>query len=190
MKKLSLLIFVLLIMSTTVGLVYASSPTVTINQDFSQRDPINIAPIKFRAVFNQRVTDFTSSDVVVTGTAPGTKTVTVNEVYPNDGTTYDVIVSGMTASGTVIASVPANAAKNVAGEFNVTSSSTDNIVTYDIDRPSLTIIKAAEAPYNQKSPTNHTPLYYKLVFSEPVRNNMWAHYGQEDYVDALLELDS
>ncbi len=57
-------------------------------------------------VFSAAVTGFTNSDVTITGTAGGTKTVTVT----GSGTTYNVAVSGMTTSGTVIATIPANAA--------------------------------------------------------------------------------
>jgi hypothetical protein len=56
----------------------------------------------------------------------------VTESGPHDGTTYDVAVSGMRRSGTVIASLPANAAQDAAGNGNRASTSADNSVTFTI----------------------------------------------------------
>ncbi|WP_199248962.1 cadherin-like domain-containing protein [[Phormidium] sp. ETS-05] len=47
------------------------------------------------------------------------------------GTTYNVAVSGMTTSGTVIPTIIANAATDAAGNPSATSTSTDNTVTYN-----------------------------------------------------------
>ena len=43
---------------------------------------------------------------------------------------YNVVVSGMTASGTVTAAIAAGVAHDVAGNANVASTSTDNTVTF------------------------------------------------------------
>lgn len=83
-------------------------PAVTVNQAAGQADPTKTAPINFTAVFDAVVTDFTSSDVTVT---PGTATAVVT----GGGTTYTIAVSGMTSSGTVSASIAANAAHDAAG---------------------------------------------------------------------------
>src|SRR2546430_4784793 len=53
-------------------------PTVTINQAAGQADPTSTSPISFTAVFSEPVSGFTGSDVTLTGTAGGTKTVTVS----------------------------------------------------------------------------------------------------------------
>jgi hypothetical protein len=66
------------------------------------------------------------------GTA-GANTATITEITPNDGTTFNVAVSGMTTSGTVIASLAANVATDAAGNGNTASTSTDNTVTVNID---------------------------------------------------------
>ena len=50
-------------------------------------------------------------------------------IVTGSGTTYNVAVSGMTGSGTVIASVAANVAEDGAGNDNEASTSTDNTVT-------------------------------------------------------------
>ena len=102
-------------------------PTVTINQAAGQADPTAPSPINFTAVFSAAVTGFTTSDVVITGTAGGTKTVTVT----GSGTTYNVAVSGMTTSGTVIATIPAGVAANASAQGNLASTSTDNTVTWN-----------------------------------------------------------
>jgi hypothetical protein len=48
-----------------------------------------------------------------------------------DGTTWDIAVSGMTAIGTVIASLSAGVATDAAGNLSAASSSADNTVTYN-----------------------------------------------------------
>src|SRR5204863_3027231 len=95
-------------------------PAVTINQAAGQADPTNASPINFTAVFGEPVTGFTSAEVTITGTAGGTKTVTVT----GGPTTYNVAVSGM-SNGTVIATIPAGVAADLAGNGNTTSTSTD-----------------------------------------------------------------
>src|SRR5439155_1004480 len=65
-------------------------PTVTINQAAGQADPTSTAPITFTAVFSESVSGFTGSDVVIGGTAGGTKTVDVT----GGPSTYTVAGSG------------------------------------------------------------------------------------------------
>src|SRR5207249_726412 len=86
-------------------------PTVTINQAVGQADPTSASPINFTAVFSEPVSGFTGADVAIGGTALGAKTVTVS----GGPSTYNVAVSGMTSSGTVIASIPASVAQDAAG---------------------------------------------------------------------------
>jgi flagellar capping protein FliD len=95
--------------------------------------------------FSEPVTGFENSDITTTGTANAT-TTTVTEIAPNDGTTYQVSVTGMTSNGTVIAAIAANTAKDAAGNDNEASTSTDNEVTYNgIDNinPTVTINQAS-----------------------------------------------
>jgi LPXTG-site transpeptidase (sortase) family protein len=102
---------------------------VTVNQGAAQADPTNVSPINFTVVFSKPVTGFTNADVTIGGTA-GATTATLTEVAPNDGTTYNVAISGMTRDGTVTVSIPADAAQDIAGNGNTASTSTDNTVTY------------------------------------------------------------
>jgi hypothetical protein len=118
------------------GPVYSldkTAPSVSINQNSA--DPTNVSPIHFTVVFSEAVTGFTASDVVLSGTAnPTTATVT------GSGTTYDVAVSGMSANGTVIASIVTGAAQDSAGNLSLAASNVDNVVTYDIAAPAAPVI--------------------------------------------------
>jgi hypothetical protein len=134
-------------------------PSVTINQATGQNDPTNVSPINFTVVFNEPVTGFSTGDVTLTGTA-GATTATVT----GSGTTYNVAVSGMTGQGTVIATIAAGVATDVAGNSNTASTSTDNTVTRDSLSPSVTIDQAAA----QADPTGVSPINFTVVFSESV----------------------
>src|SRR5213596_489671 len=135
-------------------------PTVTINQATGQADPTSASPITFTAVFSEPVSGFTGSDVTISGTAGGTKTVTVS----GGPSTYTVTVSGMTTSGTVIATIAAGVATDAAGNLNTASTSTDNSVSFDATPPTVTINQAA----GQADPTSASPINFTAVFSEPV----------------------
>lgn len=132
-------------------------PTVTINQAAGQADPTFTSPINFTVVFSTSVADFATGDVVLSGTA-GATTATVT----GSGTTYNVAVSGMTTSGTVIATVPADVA-TAGGLPNTASTSTDNTVTWS-PGPSVTINQAA----GQADPTGTSPINFTVVFSAAV----------------------
>ena len=101
-------------------------PSVTVNQAAGQADPASGSTINFTAVFSEPVNGFTASDVVISGTAPGTKTV----VLTPSGNSYNIAVSGMSGAGTVIASIPAGAAADAAGNPSNASTSTDSVVTF------------------------------------------------------------
>jgi len=121
----------------------STAPTVTLDQAAGQADPTNTSPIIFRAVFNEPVTGFGNVDVALSGTA-GATTVNITEVAPNDGTTYDVAVSGMTGDGTIIASITAGAASDASGNPSDASTSTDNTVTYfDTTGPTVQVINTS-----------------------------------------------
>ena len=122
-------------------------PTVTINQAEGQADPTNVSPINFTVVFSEPVTGFTGDSVALSGTAiPDTAVVT------GEGPTYNVAVSGMTQSGTVIAAINAGAVHDVAGNANTASTSTDHTVTWDVTGPNVTI-NAVTSPTNVNTQT-------------------------------------
>ncbi len=135
--------------------------TVTINQASGQADPTAVSPINFTVVFSEVVTDFTTGDVTLSGTA-GATTATVT----GSGTTYNVAVSGMAGAGDVTASLAAGVAHNAANNPNPASSSIDNTVTYQTDTtgPTVTINQAD----TQADPTDASPINFTVVFSEAV----------------------
>src|SRR5205814_1191957 len=113
-------------------------PAVTINQAAGQADPTSASPINFSAVFSEPVCGFTGAAVTLSGTAAGTKTVTVS----GGPSTYNVAVSGMSTAGTVIASIPSGVAQDAAGNLNAASTSTDNSVSFtpaDTTPPTVSI---------------------------------------------------
>ena len=113
------------------------NPNVTINQAASQPDPTSASPINFTVVFDQPVTGFTTGDVTLSGTAgPTTGIVT------GSGNTYNVAVYGMTASGTVTATVAAGVAQNACTQPNNASTSTDNTVTITCVPPIVNVTPA------------------------------------------------
>ena len=99
--------------------------TAAINQAAGQADPTSGSPINFTVVFNENVTDFATGDLTLSGTA-GATTATVT----GSGALYNVAVTGMTGSGTVIASIPGIVATgDITGLPNAPSVSIDNTVT-------------------------------------------------------------
>jgi hypothetical protein len=141
-------------------------PSVTINQAPGQADPTNASPINFNVVFSEPVSGFENGDVALEGTA-GATTATVT----GSGAIYTVAVSGMTGSGTVIASIPAGVAQNEAAVGNSLSTSSENSVTYDVTPPTVLANKAE----SQADPTSASPINFTVVFSEAV-----ADFGDLD----------
>jgi hypothetical protein len=121
--------------------------TVTVNQAAGQADPASTSPINFAVVFSSSVTGFAADDVTISGTAGGTKTVTVT----GSGATYNVAVAGMTTSGTVTASIAAGRATN-GTNTNLASTSTDNTVTWQTPAASITITTSAPIPPGAQNP--------------------------------------
>ncbi|MDH7601929.1 MAG: Ig-like domain-containing protein, partial [Armatimonadota bacterium] len=149
--------------SNTASVVFDNeSPSVTVNQATDQPDPTDADVIKFTVEFSEPVTGFEGSDVSISGTA-GANKAEVTEIEPYDGTTYEVAVSGMTQTGTVIVEIPPDVAQDLAGNGNLASTSTDNEVMYDT--PPTVIINQAKT---QKDPTATSPIVFEVLFSEPV----------------------
>jgi LPXTG-site transpeptidase (sortase) family protein len=138
-----------------------TAPTVTIDQAGGQADPTSGSPIDFTVVFSETVTGFSAADVDLSAsTAGGTLVASVSGAGP----TYTVSVTGMTTSGTVIASIPASVVTDSAGNNNFASTSTDNTVAFVDVAPTVTINQAA----GQADPTNSSPIDFTVVFSETV----------------------
>jgi hypothetical protein len=155
---------------------------VTINQAVGQADPTNVSPIHFTAVFSSLVSGFTGSGVTLGGTAGGTLSAVVTEIAPLNGTTYDVAVSGMTTSGTVIASIGANV---VAGS-NLPSTSSDNTVTYTNVPPVITGGGSVSVTMSQNgAPTPFAlTLYATDANSDPLT---WSIISQANFGTASVD---
>jgi hypothetical protein len=97
-----------------------------VTQAAGQADPTSNAPINFTATFGESVSGFSNGDVVVSGTAGGTKTVAVT----GGPTVYNVAVSGMTTTGTVIVAVPAGAATDPSGNASLAATVADGTVNW------------------------------------------------------------
>ncbi len=135
--------------TATYTIINDDKPSVTINQAATQADPTKNSPINFTVVFSSPVSDFATGDVTFSGAGATSAIVT------GSGATYNVAVSGMTTTGTVTATIPANVASN-----NLASTSTDNTVTYDTTPPTVTITPGTD-------PTNANPTF-TVTFSEDV----------------------
>ena len=151
--------------STTGVLVDGVVPTVTINQAAGQADPGSGTTINFTVVFSESVSDFTNTDVTLGGTALAT-TAVVTQVAPNNGTTYNVAVSGMTVDGTVTASIGAGVASDAAGNLNTASTSSDNTVSWVADQAPYVVSINRQTPSAQL--TNATSVTFRVIFSEDV----------------------
>jgi hypothetical protein len=105
-----------------------TAPTVTVNQAAGQADPTTAQPVHFTVTFSEPVTGFTASDVLISGTAGGIPTVTVT---PTGTNTYDVAVSNLGHVGTVVATIPAAAVSDLAGNPSTASTSADDVVSFN-----------------------------------------------------------
>lgn len=97
--------------------------TLTINQAIGQTDPTITTPVLYTVLFSKPVHNFTTGDVTLSGSA-GATTATVTGSSP----AYQVAVSGMARSGSVIATIAAGVALDASTTGNTASTSTDNAV--------------------------------------------------------------
>jgi hypothetical protein len=136
----------------------AANPTVTIDQAAGQIDPSPAHTLLFIATFSKPVTGFTETDVLLSGA--------LSAAVIGGPTTYTVEVSGMTAPGLVVASIPAFAAEDAASNPSEASTSADNEITWYVDTtpPTVTIDAAAA----QADPASTAPIFFTARFSESV----------------------
>jgi hypothetical protein len=143
-----------------------TAPTVIINQAEEQTDPTYLPQIQYTTVFSEPIipSSFTSADVSIDGTANASTTM-VSETSPHDGTTFNVTISGMANTGTVIATIPEGGIQDIAGNTNTNSTSTDNVVNFILDTtpPSVSSITRIDT-----SPTSANIVHFEITFSESV----------------------
>ncbi|MBX7105913.1 MAG: DUF4394 domain-containing protein [Gemmataceae bacterium] len=115
------------------------APIGIIVQDMGQTDPAFGQPVVFFVNFSETVTGFDSSDIIITGTAPGTLVATVTPVVGST-TDFTISVTGATGDGTVIVNFAADAAFDLAGNGSEAGIAFDNTVTLDLtnDAPVIT----------------------------------------------------
>ena len=99
-------------------------PTVTLNQASGQADPALTSPVNFTVTFNSPVYGFIGTGLTLGGTALPT-------AYVITGTgPFNVAVSGMTMSGTIIPALAGSSARDLAGNLASAATYTDRTVTY------------------------------------------------------------
>ncbi|MEK6706645.1 MAG: Ig-like domain-containing protein, partial [Bdellovibrionota bacterium] len=135
-----------------------TAPTVTVNQAGAQADPVSSFPILYEVVFSESVTGFTSADVTIGGTATGV-TLTVS----GSGTTYEIQITGASASGTIIPSINTSGTADSAGNLNAASTSMDSTVSIDLAVPTVSSIVRASS-----NPSNSGAVNFTVTFSEGV----------------------
>lgn len=104
-----------------------TAPVGTIALASGQSDPTSDSPINFSLTFSEDVYGLTDSDIDVSGTAGAT-----TAVITGSGDTYNVAVSGMTGSGTVVINLANGKVTDIAANGNVNTVLTDNSVQYDV----------------------------------------------------------
>ena len=102
-----------------------NAPGSTLNKAGGQADPANAGPVRFTAVFSEPVSDFAAAEVSVSGTVAG------NVSLSGGPSTYTATVATTGGDGTVIATIPAGVAVDLAGNANGASTSNDNYVVVD-----------------------------------------------------------
>lgn len=108
------------------------APKVTVDQAPGQPDPATGFPIRFKVVFSEPVTGFTTDRLWFAGStvsfANATKSIS------GSGTTYIVSISDITpANGTLVLSLITGAALDLYGNPSNQSTSVDNIVQLSIE---------------------------------------------------------
>jgi|GEM_PF-2918660 len=109
------------------------APIVTIEQATTQPDPTPLDNARFTVTFNEPIDEatFTAADITIAGIV-GTVNVGPTAVAPNDGTTFEFVVSGIAINETVTVSLDAGQVTDLAGNLNEASTSVDNQVTRDL----------------------------------------------------------
>jgi len=126
------------------GCADTTDPSLTIDQAPSQSDPTSVNSATFKVVFDEAidVATFITSDINLSGTS-GSVTSGPSQVAPNNDTSFEFTVTGMTDGDTVTASIWAWVVADPAWNTNNASTSTDNTITFiwgDVTPPIITSI--------------------------------------------------
>ncbi len=148
---------------TATGIFDTVAPTATVTRISPPR--LSVGPAEFRATFNEAITSpFTVS--FAGSTIGGTlfATITADPSPTSAPNSYIISVSGMDGEGSLLVTVPAGGAQDLAGNVTTTDAQSDLAVFFDNLSPSVTISSSATIPSNAAS------IPITVTFSERVFN--------------------
>ena len=122
--------------------VFDLAPTVAITTNTSNGRIHNSYTVSFTATFNESVTGFDMTDVIVSGTASGGSPAVSNFAGTGETYTFDVVA---TSDGTVTVSIPKLAAIDTVGNFSMESAA--YAVTVSDAAPVVTGVSATGGLY-------------------------------------------
>lgn len=140
--------------------------TLRLDKSDNQLSPTTNPTAKFTAVFSEPTSDFTLEDIVLSGAAIDENSVlTLTEITPFNGTTYEITVTQLIGNGSIKVTIPKGVATNTNGFTNQTATAINPIVVFaGADAPTVTVNQAS----GQEDPTLYTPIHFTAVFSKPV----------------------
>jgi CSLREA domain-containing protein len=109
-------------------------PSVVLSRAADQADPADDCPLRFTVIFSEPVCGLDAAHVLIQGTAGGVSTVSVSS-QGEDSATYEITVTGLTATGTVSVSIQAAATEDLSGNPNELSTGSENTVLLDLGLP-------------------------------------------------------
>ncbi|HMO51746.1 MAG TPA: sialate O-acetylesterase [Kiritimatiellia bacterium] len=104
-------------------------PLLTLRRAAGQPEKSHAAAISYHATFREAVTGFDASDVVILGDT-GASNIDVQEMAPNDGTTFLIAISGMAHPGLVDLRIPNAAAESVGARASLPGLAEGTTVLY------------------------------------------------------------
>ena len=156
---------------------------VTIMTDVNSGDTTEETSLGYTVVFDRKVTDFALTDIVISGTAMATAPAST---FFGDGIMYTFDVD-VTTDGTVIISIPMNAAFDLIGIGNAASDV--HTVTFVDIVPNVTGVSADDGPYKEGDTFDIT-----VTFDEPVNvtgiPQLLLETGADDDDDAVVDYSS
>jgi hypothetical protein len=171
----------------TVRYNFPGSLTLTVEQDAGQADPAILAPVFFVVTFSEAIdpASFTSSDIILSGTAPG---AIAGAPVSSNNLEWTVPITGMTASGTITMTVGSGTVQDygLPPKLNAASTSLDNTVTYnDFEPPSLVSRTPGNGDLSFPSTADIVLTFNKLAKSYDRKLTL---YRFSDHVPLVLDL--
>jgi hypothetical protein len=145
-----------------------TAPSAWINRGTGQTSLTSLSPIVFTITFSEPVSGFTTGDGVLSGSAGAAQA----RVYDRgDHTSFDVVVSGMIQSGTVVFTLPTGVASDAALNSNLACASGDNIVFYDYVGPeTVGLFDPAASMFYLRNSNTGGPADYTFGYGAPAQN--------------------